>query len=168
MRLLLAVLLVGLVLSGCAGKAPEEQLETGEDDQRRSVGGGGDDGNNTDPPHDDVVLLDEPLKLVGLSSASFEVVVPANVTNVDATIASPGMVYEQHELAMTLEACGGFTNPGSQQGTFGGASTHKYRVCTDATSGTHTFTVSVGPASYIEGTLRLVGQIPKANATAPA
>jgi hypothetical protein len=166
--LLLVALMAGVAFAGCSGDASPPAVEDEADGgPRRSVGGSG---NGTDAPHDDVVLLEGALQLVGPSEASFQAMVPANVTNVDAIISSPGMVYQEFELAMSLDGCGGFTSPASSRGSFGGPMTSKHRVCVLATPGQHTFTISGGAGTYLEGSIRLVGQVPKAvpdNATAP-
>lgn len=157
-----AALLVLVALAGCSGDAapPDEPGE--QDDGRRSVGGA-QGGNKTKT--EDVPFFEGPISLKGPGEQAYDVQVPVNLTGVEAHITSPGPVHQEFDLAMQLTGCGGFDRAMSSSGSFGGSVSRTYEVCGPATPGAQTFTVSGGAGQYLEGTLRLVGQRPLANAT---
>lgn len=156
---LLAALLVGLALAGCTGKDPQERLETGEEDPRRSVGGGG---NKTEVPHDDVTIFDGPIDLVGPASQQIDAVVPDNVTVVTFSISS---VDQKLLTSFHIDVAGcGAWDQGAGSTSVGNIALNG-RLCDDAASGATKVTVS--NTGLVQTTLKVTGQIPRLNATAP-
>ena len=158
-------LLLGLVLAGCLAEDDQSTRDDADDGSRSSDGGrrsqGGGEG---DVPHDDVELFAQTVLLVGQATQDFDVQVPPNVTAVDFTISAGGAtgLASLSMFRVELEGCGVY-----DQGTgiSGGSATLAGRLCKDAADGAHQLHVS--NAGYIEGELRLTGQVPKSNATAP-
>jgi hypothetical protein len=154
---LVVLLLAGVAFAGCSG-SPTDEPATG-DDPRRSVGQ--DDGEAG--AHDDVVLLQVTLDLVGEDSQEHDVVVPDNVTRVRFTLQSPDpSVFTSFRVE--LSGCGAYMQePGFSSGTVSMA----HEVCGKAAAGPAVLTISnTGVAQG--NTLNLIGEVPRANATAPA
>lgn len=164
--LLTASLVLAMAFAGCSGSpGPAGEVDDADGGARTSDGRTSDGGNRTDPPHDDVILLDAPVDLVGQDSQSFDVDVGANVTIVDFRIASPGPATELGGLRVELAGCGTYDmGTGSSRGSIGGSMSFVERLCTDASAGRHTLTVS--NTGFVQGSIQLTGQVPKANATA--
>lgn len=161
-NLLVVALLASVAFAGCSAEGPRETIEGGEDDDgspRRSAGG-----NGTDPPHDDVALLDAAIDLVGADEQVFDVVVPENVTVVDYHISwtTAGQIFM---FKVELSGCG-LDDGGGGSYTSGGAGSQGGRLCNDAKGGTQTLTVA--NTGLIQGSLRVVGQIPRATVNATA
>lgn len=162
----MSLLLASLALAGCSGaEAPRgQQDETGEEGggEGRSTGDRVSDAGDEEDgvPHDTVRFGDQAVSLVGQDTQTFSVTVPANVTIVDFRISSPGPITEFGGLRVELGGCGAFDmGQGSSSGSIGGASSYEGRLCNDATEGTQSLTVS--NLGYVEGTITLVGQVPK-------
>jgi hypothetical protein len=163
--LLLATVLLLTAVAGCAGPGP---LADPDDDEQRTSGGGrtSEGGNSTDPPHDDVVLLDTMVELIGQQTVTLPVSVPANVTVVDFTIsaAGPSNAAVFSGLRIELSGCGIYDQGATSSSS--GTITLAGRLCKDAASGDQTVTVT--NTGFAQANLRLKGQIPKGNSTAPA
>lgn len=155
------ILLFAAALSGCAGD-PEGPLEEDDDDQRRSVGGGG-EGNETQ--YDDVAIAQFTLDLVGQDTQEVDVVVPDNVTIARFTISSTDSTAAFSDLRVELSGCGVYSQGATSFS--GGTVTLAQRLCNDAADGPAKLTIS--NVGYAQGpTFKLIGQVPKANETAPA
>lgn len=161
--LVMAAFLMSLALSGCADGGDDRG--DGDDGSRRSGGRTSDDGNTTEVPHDKVEFFAQTVMLAGQGTQDFDVVVPANATAVDFTITAGGAtgLASFSMFRVELEGCGMY-----DQGTgiSGGSATLAARLCNDAADGPRQLHVS--NTGYVEGTLRLVGHVPRANETAVA
>lgn len=153
------VLAAGLLLfiPGCAqSPEPDEEPDKGA---RRSVGGSAD--NETQ--YDTVIFFETGLSLAGPDSTSFDVTVPANVAAVYYHLAWDTAA-QLFGLRVELSGCGTYDQGlGSQ--TSGGQSASDNPLCTQATAGDQTVTIS--NTGYIDGTFSLRAKIPRENQTAP-
>lgn len=155
MKLLACAIAILVAGSGCIGGSAE--TEAPGDNNRRSVGGSVENGTQFDT----VYFFESQISMVGQDSQSFEVRVPANITNVDFHLSWTDAA-QLFGLRVELSGCGAY-DQGMGSYTSGGGSAMDDRVCAKATEGDQTLTVS--NTGYVDATLTLRGKTPKANET---
>lgn len=143
------VLLLTIALAGCASDPPQE----GEGPRVSEAG-------SAPEVLMHVVLLDTAVQLTPAGAQSWEVLVPANATNVEAEFTYRDTFFHRG-IHLSLAGCGtfDFDGPGGSIGVTPG--TWTYPVCDSATAGTQPFSIAID-AGVVDATVQVTATVPRA------